>query len=259
MRISVCMPVMGRPRMLAQALHSILAQNYDDVELILKDGSSSDPVTQYDCVHKALRCFKANQIKYAGGPDGGIFPALNDCLSRSTGSILYFMCSDDLLCAGAFQSVNQTFENERFGGAFWLYGKTVSADETGKTLGIDGEQTTLAELIQRNRIGQPSVFWNRPMLQLAGNFDTRYRFAADYDMWIRFWKLRPPLFLEQTLGIFRHHEGSDTQIHPIETEAVARKVSLRHLYLGDIINRARNRYIHRKLYDGADMPLSHDG
>jgi glycosyltransferase involved in cell wall biosynthesis len=259
MRISVCMPVMGRPRMLAQALHSLLAQNYDNLELVLKDGDPNDPVIQYDCVHKALQCFGEKQIKYACGHDGGIFPALNDCLKRSTGDILYFMCSDDLLCAGAFQSVNRVFEDDRFGGAFWLYGKTISADENGKTLGIDGESTTLADLIQRNRIGQPSVFWNRAMLKLAGDFDTRYRFAADYDMWIRFWKSRPPLFLEQTLGIFRHHAGSDTQIHPVETGAVAAKVSLRHLYLGDVINRARNRYIHRKLYNGEDMPLSHDG
>ena len=57
MRISVCMPVMGRPRMLAQAFHSILAQGYDDVELVIKDGDPEHPVTREDCVVNALRGF----------------------------------------------------------------------------------------------------------------------------------------------------------------------------------------------------------
>src|SRR4029077_14947071 len=104
----------------------------------------------------ALRCFREGQIKYECGYDAGIFPALNNCLKRATGDILYFMCSDDLLCAGALQSISKIFETERFGGAFWLYGKTISADETGKTLGVDGEQIELERLLQKNCIGQPS-------------------------------------------------------------------------------------------------------
>ena len=258
MRISICMPVMGRPRMLAQAFHSILAQGYDDVELVIKDGDPEHPVMRDGALVAVLRCFSGDQIKYECGRDAGIFPALNNCLKRATGGILYFMCSDDLLCAGTFQTVSTIFEAEKFGGAFWLYGKTISADETGKTLGVDGEQTTLEELLQKNRIGQPSVFWNRAMLNLAGNFDSRYRFAADYDMWLRFWKHRPPLFLDQTLGIFRHHAGSDTQIHPAETNAMALKVSLRHQQFSPILARARSRWVDKQAYGWNETPLSHD-
>ena len=258
MCVSICMPVMHRPRMLAQALHSILAQGYDDVELVIKDGDPEQPVTRDERVVAALRCFHGDQIKYECGHDAGIFPALNNCLKRATGDILYFMCSDDLLCAGALQTANTVFEAERFGGAFWMYGKTISADETGKTLGVDGEQITLDDLLLHNRIGQPSVFWNRAMLDLAGNFDSRYRFAADYDMWLRFWKHRQPLFVDQPLGIFRHHDGSDTQIHPVETDAMARKVSLRHNLLGPILARARSRWVDRRAYGWDATPLSHD-
>jgi hypothetical protein len=168
------------------------------------------------------------------------------------------MCSDDLICPGTFQTVNSIFEKERFGGAFWLYGKTISADETGKALGIDGEQTTFDDLLQHNRIGQPSVFWNRAMLELAGNFDIRYRFAADYDMWLRFWKHRQPMFVDQTLGVFRHHDGSDTQIHPAETDAMAAKVSLRHQMFAPVLARARSRWVDRRAYGWEETPLSHD-
>ena len=259
MRISVCMPVMGRGKMLSQALYSIFMQGHEDVEIVLKDGDPDHRVTDDPYVQGALASQpRGMTVNYEVGHDAGIFPALNNCLKRATGDILYFMCSDDLLCPGAFQAVISAFEAERFGGIYWLYGKTISADETGKTLGIDGAQTTLEELSLHNRIGQPSVFWNRQMMNLAGNFDSRYRFAADYDMWLRFWKLREPLFLDQTLGIFRHHEGSDTQIHPTETNAMARKVSLRHAIMGKVISSARAQWVINQVYKGEPLPLSHD-
>jgi glycosyltransferase involved in cell wall biosynthesis len=257
MKISICLPVMGRPRMLAQALHSILAQGYEDTELVIKDGDPANPVCLDADVSNVSRCFR-NEIQYEVGKDAGIFAALNNCLARATGDILYFMCSDDLLCPGAFQTVNSIFEKERFGGAFWVYGKTISADETGKTLGVDGDLTSLGELLQKNRIGQPSVFWNRAMLTLAGNFDTRYRYTADYDMWLRFWKHRQPLFVEQTLGVFRHHEGSTTQMNSAATDIEAAKVSMRHQQFSPVLARARNRWVDRRAYEGDAVPLSHD-
>lgn len=236
---------MGRERMLAQALYSLLMQDYDDLELVIKDGDPDNPVR--DII--ALRCFKDEQVNYKVGKDGGIFAAVNDCLKRATGDILHFMCSDDLMCPGTLKSVNEIFERERFGGAYWLYGKTISADSECRTQGIDGEPTTLDALLEKNRIGQPAVFWNRAMMNLAGNFCTRYQYAADYDLWIRFWKRREPWFLDQTLGIFRHHEGSDTQIHQQETAAMAKRVSLRHQWWGGLIERAQNAFNERHAFD----------
>jgi len=252
------MPVMGRGPWLAQALYSILMQSYDDVEVVLKDGDPTHPVTDSPEVHLALRCFRENQIKYAVGKDGGIFPATNDCLKRATGDILYFMCSDDLLCPGALYAVEQAFKTDRFGGPFWVCGKTISADITGKTLGIDGAEISLDILRKNNCIGQPSTFWNRQMMNLTGLFDLRYRHAADYDLWLRFWKRREPFLLDQTLGIFRHHENQNTQLQSVAVEKEARSIASRHAHFADLIVRVRNTQLQRQAYGGAPIPISHD-
>jgi len=162
------------------------------------------------------------------------------------------MCSDDLLCPGALTAVNGVFTQERFGGPYWLYGKTISADITGKSLGVDGAPITYDQLLEHNRIGQPSVFWNRGMMELAGKFDPRYKHAGDYDLWLRFWARREPWFLGQTLGIFRHHDQQNTSVQVAAVEEEARKISVRHRSFGELIKRSRNTFAVNQFYrDGA--------
>lgn len=257
MKISIALPVVGRERMLAQALYSILMQGHENFELLLKDGNPDRPVMDDAEISKILGLM-GNRVVYTKSFDKGIFPATNDCLKRASGDILYFMCSDDLLCPGAFQAVSKVFEADRFGGPCWVYGKTISADETGKMLGIDGEATTFDLLLEHNRLGQPSVFWNRQMMNLAGMFDTKIRYAADYDLWLRFWKRRDPVFIDQTLGIFRHHHNQDTHVNMLATEAAANKVSVRHQNFNTNIMKARNAYIEQIAYPEGS-PISHDG
>jgi glycosyltransferase involved in cell wall biosynthesis len=238
-KISICIPIIGREKQFSDLLCSILMQNYDDLELVVADG---DPLHHVRGDLQITRLFEifGDQVKYEAKYDAGILYAVNDCLRRATGDILYLACSDDLLCPGALATVNDAFVAERFGGPFWLYGQTISADVLGRTLGIDGKPTTFDEMLVHNRIGQPAVFWNRNMMEIAGMFDPRYRYAADYDLWIRFWKQREPMFIGQTLGIHRHHDGQATRVHAWEVAKEAAKISWRHRCLNSEVTRARN-------------------
>ena len=249
------MPVMGVDcaKVLRSALHSILLQEYSDLELVLQDGDPDHPIVSDSHVDLLLSLL---DFKYAVGRDTGIFDAVNKCLRRATGNIIYFMCSDDLLCPGALVAVNEIFEKERFGGPFWLYGKTISADVTGKTLGIDGGSMTYRQLLEHNRIGQPAVFWNRQMMEIAGKFDLRYHHAADYEQWLRFWERREPVFLDQTLGIFRHRERQHSKVNSVALEAEAQKISLRHQDFGKLIARAHNALALRQSYPDGIIPES---
>ncbi|MHB8501515.1 MAG: glycosyltransferase [Candidatus Acidiferrales bacterium] len=255
MKISICMPVFGRSRMLRQALFSILGQGHADVELVLQDGDVKAPVAEDPAVQSVLALFE-NSLRYFVGCDRGIFDAVNLALRQSTGDILYFACCDDLLCPGALEAVNVEFERERFGGPHWVYGQTISADHTGKTLGIDGAPTTYEKLLEKNRLGQPAVFWNRKMMALAGMFDPRYKHAADYDLWLRFWARREPTYLDQTLGIFRHHAAQNTNVNSQAVEAEARSISVRHQNFSRIIMNARNTQVTRQAYGDDPIPES---
>lgn len=248
---------MGRERMLVQTLHSLLAQEHTDWEVVIRDDDPEHPIENHPEFQR-IRDFLGEQLKYVVEPHLGSYSRVcNATLSHSTGDILHVMGSDDLLCPGALYSVNEAFEAERFGGPFWLYGKTVSTDEHLRFQGIDGSSTTYEELLQHNRIGMPSTFWNRQMLNLAGKFDTRFRRACDYDLWLRFWRRREPLFLDRELGIYRHHDDNMSKVHGQEVEAEAKKVSERHQMWGVILDRAQNAYNERHSFDG-EVHISHD-
>lgn len=258
MKISICMPVFGRERMVADALCSLLMQDHEDWELVVQDGCVGKPVIADHLVKTLLDLCGFGRVKYECKPDPGnnILHCVNDCLRRSTGDILYLMCSDDLLCPGALSAVNEVFYKDRFGGPLWLYGQTISADFTGRTLGIDGTQTTYKELLQRNRIGSPAAFWNRQIMDLLGRFDARYRYAADYDMWLRFWRQCEPRFLGQTLGVHRHHSRQATRVHSAETEREAAAISWRHSSMAWQLDCARRTHLASRFWPDGVPPES---
>lgn len=255
MLISICMPTLGRHRYVRSALHSILLQEFDDIELVVRDGDPADPIVSDPQVKALLELMP--RLAYQAGPNLGLFGGFNDCLRRARGDVLYCMGSDDLLAPGALKAVNQEFEHERYPTTFWLYGRTVSITEEGRQTGQDPKNAiNLLKMLYNNSIGLPSVFWARGLYGLEGGFDRRYRHAADYDMWLRLWRRREPLFLDQELGVYRHHQGQACRVYADDLEDEAKRVGLRHRSMQDIIQSARNQVMARRQYPDKILPES---
>jgi glycosyltransferase involved in cell wall biosynthesis len=255
-KISVCLPVIGRLRFLEEALYSLLGQSHSDWELVVKDGDPEAPVANDERIKTLFGLVGASRLRYKVSRDAGVFYAFNDCIERATGDIVNCMCSDDLMVPGALAAVNAEFERDRFPTMFWLYGKTVSADHTGKKLGVDGSAATYDGLLEHNRMGLPAVFWSKGLMRMEGGFDTRYHFSADYELYLRTWRRRAPMFLDQELGVFRHHETNFSSVHRDELEAEAKRISQRHRYMADVISEARCETLVRRAYGGDGIPES---
>jgi len=258
MRISLCIPAYGREEMLAQAIHSVLLQEHQDWEIVIRDDNSEKPVR--DCPDIArLFDFVGSRLRYVVAQHSGVYSKVaNETLALATGDILGMLASDDLLAPGALWAINAAFESELFHGPFWIYGKTVSVDSHLRITGIDGHATTYEQLVKQNCIGCPSTYWNRQMMLAAGKFDTRYKWATDYDLWLRFWNIREPMFLDQEIGIFRHHAVQLSTERAAEIEAEAKHISVRHSTMRANIFRARSVQLTRQAYSGEEMPLAHD-
>lgn len=248
MRISICIPVVGRTRLFAMALHSLLAQEHEDWQLCVRDGSP-EPLSQH-CDITPLFGVIGSRLRYEHGPNLGAVKMSNAALALSDAPIVNVMGSDDLLGSGALAMVSKEFERDKYPSTLWLYGKTVSITHDGRRTGIDGAPTTYADLLIHNRMGQPSVFVGRGALNLEVGFDPRFRYTYDYDLWLRLWRRREPLFLDQELGVYRHHEGQIVKAHAVELELEAEHVRLRHLTFGETITSARNVLAARRAFGG---------
>ena len=57
-KVSVVIPTYNRGHLVSQALHSVLAQTYQDFEIIVVDDASTDNT------EKVVKCFNNEKIKY---------------------------------------------------------------------------------------------------------------------------------------------------------------------------------------------------
>ena len=66
----------------------------------------------------------------------------------------------------------------------------------------------------RCRIGHPTVFLKRRILQEVGGFDTRFRIAMDYDLWQRLCaKGYKPTYFPRVITVFAR-EGLSSEVSP---------------------------------------------
>ena len=89
LKISVITAVYNRADSIAQAVQSVQAQSWPDVEHVVIDGASTDATLQV-----LQACLNAQTV-WLSEPDNGIYDALNKGLARATGDVIGLMHSDD--------------------------------------------------------------------------------------------------------------------------------------------------------------------
>jgi glycosyltransferase involved in cell wall biosynthesis len=85
--ISVVMPAYNAGRYIAEALSSVLAQEYRPQEIIVVDDGSTDDTAAVAAAIEGVRCFPI--------PHGGIGAARNAGVEAATGELLAFLDADD--------------------------------------------------------------------------------------------------------------------------------------------------------------------
>lgn len=225
MKISICLPVFDRAEMLGNALESLLIQTHSNWEVVIKDGCLQRPAVGNVFLKEQFNRL-GPRLRYILSKDAGIFPALNEAMLHATGDVFHFLCSDDGLShPDVLAAINAEFAGRN--DPYWCYGQTQNMDVYGADLDVCGLYTTLDEMLLCNQIGQPSVFWNKPMFQRCGLFG--YQHAGDYDMWLRFWRVREPKYMPRVLGKFRKWPNQSTEQHIEEVQREADSISAKHV------------------------------
>jgi glycosyltransferase involved in cell wall biosynthesis len=204
-RISIVMPTLNQQRYLRTAIDSILNQSCA-VEVIVIDGGSTDGSLDI------LRSY-GDQIRFLSEPDQGQSDALNKGLGMASGEIVGWLNSDDVYRPHSFPSVVEKFDDPK---TQWVFGKVDVINEDGVEIrkwitSLKNRRLarlTFNQLLRANWISQMGVFWRRDFLRSLGDIEQNYHLAMDYDLWLRFWKKVPGVFLDQTIASFRIYESS---------------------------------------------------
>jgi glycosyltransferase involved in cell wall biosynthesis len=203
--ISIVTPSYGQGHFLERTLYSVVNQNYPALEYVVQDGGSTDESTDI------LRQYEGSLLRWASEPDDGQGDAINRGFAHTSGEIMAYLNSDDLLLPGALAYVARYFTTHP--DVDVVYGNRMMIDENDGHIGSlvlprhDDEELALLDFVP-----QETLFWRRSAWEAAGGqIDASLRFAIDWDLLLRMRDSGAKMVrLPRFLGAFRVHEDQKT-------------------------------------------------
>jgi hypothetical protein len=203
-RLSVVMPTYNRARFLEEAVRSVLLQGYPNLQYIIIDGGSTDGSIEI------LRKYDRWISYWTSEPDQGSVNAINKGLRLATGNAWGIMQSDDRFEADALRQAATILARDA--DVEWVYGKTNLIGEDGTLLScMESGPLCIERLIWQVYFTGHGLFVRRSAAGNGGRiFDERFRYASDWDFFLRLATRAKSRFIPQVLGCFRQWPGSLT-------------------------------------------------
>lgn len=182
--VSIITPAYNATAFLTQSVESVLAQTFDDFELLISDDGSTDGTLEL--AREWAR--KDPRVHVLTGRNGGTSSARSRAMRHARGSYFALLDSDDVWFPTFLASQMAVFESHpeadvvtgnayNFGGPF-----------DGQPLvpaGSTCRELSLLDIIENeNAVRIMSVF-RRSVFERVGGFDPDLWYAEDYDYWIR--------------------------------------------------------------------------
>ncbi len=180
MKISLVTVCLNSESTISDTIESVLVQDYADIEYIIFDGGSTDQTIPI------IKSF-GKAIKLIEGNDSGIFDAMNQAISYTTGDIVAIINSDDFYShTGVLSKVANCFLTE---GTDSVYGDLhyVHRDNIGKVY-----RNWKSGGFFKNKfkfgwaIPHPSFFVKKEVYNKYGLFDSSFKISGDYELILRF-------------------------------------------------------------------------
>jgi glycosyltransferase involved in cell wall biosynthesis len=180
-KISVVTAVYDRAATIGEAMESVRAQTYANIEHVVQDGGSKDGTQDVIATHAGPN------VIVESARDSGIYDAINKGIARSTGDIVGLMHSDDFFASETvLADVAKAFEDPNIDG---VYGDLdyVSTTDTTKVI-----RKWRSGSYDRDRLKSgwmpphPTLYLRREIFERFGTYDTSFQIAADYDAMLRY-------------------------------------------------------------------------
>jgi len=204
--VSVIIPCYEQAPYLEEAIESVLAQTYAQVEVVVVDDGSPDNAARVAARFPGARCVRQ--------PNQGLAGARNTGIRESEGELLVFLDADDRLLPRALEA--GVAELRAHPEAAFAFGRYRRIGSDGSILGDDEQPRPDADpysvFLRYNYAGVPADgIYRRSALEAVENFDEGLPGAEDYDLGLRLsaeFAVRPH---ESYVAEYRVHAGGMSQ------------------------------------------------
>lgn len=244
-KITIVTPSYNQGQFLEDTILSVLGQNYPNLEYIVIDGGSSDNSVDI------LKKYNEEITYWESKKDKGQADAINRGFARSTGDVLMWLNSDDMLMPNVLSFIAQIIIANGDG---LYFGNCIHFRENTY---LWSTGSNLVEISQRNRIEdlayiiQPSSFWTKKVWLEIGMLNENLHYTFDWEWFIRVSDAKFPLkALSKPLSIYRYHEE-----HKSGTGGTKRQLEI--LFILEKYS-PRLSKLYSSLIDSVNIPISNN-
>ncbi len=197
---------------LPDCLHSIEMQSERDIEHVIVDAGSNDETLGLIESYSARVPYP---VRVLHRPPAGIADAMNFGMDEARGRFIFITHSDDRLSGANALSLVRT----AIGGddPAWVVGNCRYIDGSGAPVAYFPMPPYSRTLLRtRNFISHPSAAVRRTAVTRVGGFRP-FKYAMDYDMWLRLAEVENPLVIGDVISEFRIHDAGLSSANPLET------------------------------------------
>jgi len=198
-KVSVIIPTYNRLPMLKEAVDSVLAQDFEDFELIVVDDGSNDKTAE------EIKRYGGRVKLFQHSENRGVSAARNKGISHARGKYIAFLDADDLWVKGKLKiQVNFLDDNPHYPLCYtdeiWIRkGKRVNPKiKHAKYSGWIFEKCLPLCIISPS-----SAMMRKTLYSKVGLFDEALPVCEDYDFWLRTSARFPIFFINRKLIIKR--------------------------------------------------------
>jgi len=234
-KVSVCIPAYNYAHFLKDAVDSVLAQTYRDLEVLIIDNCSTDNTKDVAISYAAVDSritYLCNESNI--GPVGN----LNRCLELAQGEYVKILCADDLLLPTCLERMVKTLD--QYPEVSLVAGSRRLVTSSLQPIGrvgysfreehIPGITAINRCLFNGNLIGEPTAVLFRKR-DVSRGFNGDYAQLVDLDMWFQLLEQGDFVFLPEELCLFRQHDAQGTKTNLKTFNFLADEEKLFHDYL----------------------------
>jgi glycosyltransferase involved in cell wall biosynthesis len=216
--VSVVIPTYNHAAYLREAIDSVLAQDYPDLELIVVDDGSTDGT-------RDILASYGQRFEWWSHANRGQSATLNDAWQRARGDVLGYLSSDDRLAPSAVRRAVETLDADPSIVVTYCDYELIDPQSrpirTVRTREFDHEHM----IRDVDCVIGPGAFFLRSVFDGTGGWSTDLRQSADFDYWLRVAFLGRFQRIPEVLAGIRVHEQSQSFI-PLDSQRSEEAVAI---------------------------------
>jgi glycosyltransferase involved in cell wall biosynthesis len=204
-RISVVTSSFNQGNFLRETIESVINQNYPNLEYFIIDGGSTDNSVEI------IREYESQIDWWVSEKDKGQSDAINKGFKKSTGELLCWVNSDDILLPGCLQEIASCYLKNKKPDLIHTNFLHIDSEGVIKRMIRIPRQTRFFMYHGVWSVSVPSSFFSAFLFRHVGYLNPDYHISMDLDIWLRMIKAGAKVhYIPKYLGAFRLHQNSKT-------------------------------------------------